>query len=188
MADRQALRSSQRRRLGLRAPEHTLRAALTLWRRAVALMGPNCQRPKTARTAPSLIEYDRIVRDLPALAEVALSSVSKRDRNARSQRVCSARTHSNKPQCRYRRSGVSRWIVTFPRKPKTKADPVPRTPCPACRQRGLVSGAGSANAPRLCLLRPADNFAGGGAITRCDKRLRSFRQLQQSGKDHSPRG
>ncbi len=49
-----------------------MRAALTQWRCAVVLMEPICQSPMTARTAPTLIEYDKIVRDLPALANGAV--------------------------------------------------------------------------------------------------------------------
>ena len=52
--------------------EHSLRGTFTLWRRAVVLMGPNCQRRMTAPTIPTFIEYDKTVRDLPALAKGAL--------------------------------------------------------------------------------------------------------------------
>jgi hypothetical protein len=52
--------------------EHTLRAALAPWRHAVVLRGSDCQRPRTARADPTLIEYDRTVRYLPVLAKGAL--------------------------------------------------------------------------------------------------------------------
>ena len=39
---------------------------------AVVLMGPNCQRRMTVRTIPTFIEYDKTVRELPALAKGGL--------------------------------------------------------------------------------------------------------------------
>ena len=88
--DRQDLPSPQSRRFGLCYSEHKLRAALTIKQRAGMLMGPNCQRPKTAHTVPSLIEYDRTVRELRALRKVAPFLRVR----ARSQRVRSARNQS----------------------------------------------------------------------------------------------
>jgi hypothetical protein len=79
----QDLDNTKGRMLGLRAREHTLRAALTQSRRAVVLMQPNCQRPMTARTAPTFNEYDKIVRDLPALANGVLFVRDQGDRKAR---------------------------------------------------------------------------------------------------------
>ena len=72
--------------------EHSLRGTFTLWRKRGRVDGAELQRRMTATTIPTFIEYDKTVRDLPALAKGALFL------RARSQyaiaTVCSGRGRS----------------------------------------------------------------------------------------------